>query len=102
MSDEKEIRIHEMVAKKIPWNNMFRQISGNKINLLVSHSQIGSSMSSNERIDRIWIVTKVHMQNQSPVVWVFELHPQIRKTINLKINEDNCLDPCDLYKKYQT
>jgi hypothetical protein len=99
-SADKEFTTHKQVAITGSWDSMFHHIPGDKVNLLVSHPQLGSSMASNESVERIWIATKVHKQQFSPVAWAFELHPKVGDEIKLKLTENNCLDLGALFLQY--
>jgi hypothetical protein len=81
----------------VSWDTLFGDIPGDQVYLLTLGNKSG--LSSNEKKEKAYIVTKTVMFNQRPAVWIAPLNTTIGKEQSVKLTNSNVLYLDDIVKK---
>jgi hypothetical protein len=96
--DEERTQKRSMLIATL-WNNLFRRITGEKVEQLTQGQETARILISNEPRDTIWIATKVAISSGNNICWASLVKTEPGSTVELRLTAENVLDLEQIYRE---
>jgi hypothetical protein len=89
---EAKRKLARSIFLKIHWDLGFKEITGDKVNLVISVPDTSQSLSSNSQDGKKWIVTKIRWIKGEPVCWCLPAETKSGERIEVVLTEKNAFN----------